>query len=111
MKTTIPKHILHQLKIKDGRNHKSAIKFRAEDAKHATELEYIIVKNYLNELGIRRYRFISQTIMVNRFYKVFDSIEVKVNHDKVLKFWFDISETFGRYDPNNHLTRKLYLGF
>lgn len=111
MKLTIPKHILQQLQTRNARAPKSAIKFRAEDYRNTTEIEYAIIRFLLHELGIRRYRFISQTIMVNRFYKVFDSIEVKVNHDNVLKFWFDISETFGRYDPHNHLTRKLYLGF
>ncbi len=111
MKLTIPKHILQQLKIKDGRNHKSAIKFNTEDAKHSTELEYILVRHLLNELGIKHYRILSQTLMIDRFYRIYDLIEVRAHHGKVMKFFFNISETFGRYDPHNRLTRSVYLGY
>jgi hypothetical protein len=108
MKTPIPNHILLQLRSKNARSHKSAIKFRAEDYKNATELEYTLVRYFLNELNIKQYRIISQTLMLDRFYKVFDLIEVKVNHSTVMKFWFNISETFGRYDPHNHHQQKNY---
>jgi hypothetical protein len=100
-----------QLRSKNARSHKSAINFRADDYKNATELEYTLVRYFLNELNIKQYRIISQTLMVDRFYKVFDLIEVKVNHSTVMKVWFNISETFGRYDPHNHLTRSMYLGY
>ena len=111
MKPTIPKHILQQLQTRNARAPKSAIKFRAEDYRNTTEIEYAIIRFLLHELGITHYRFISQTLMIDRFYRIYDLIEVRAHHGKVMKFFFNISETFGRYDPHNRLTRSVYLRY
>ena len=59
---TMPSHIISQLKSKDCRTHKSAIKFRAEDAKNFAQLEYKIVRHYLKKLGFERFHILSQTV-------------------------------------------------
>jgi hypothetical protein len=111
MNTWIPRHIIAQLKTKDGRTYKSAIKFKAEDASNFVQLEYRIIRHYLKKLGFKHHRILSQTLMVNKFYRVFDLVEVEVNHDGVFRLWFDITESYGIHGCGNSLTRQSYLGY
>lgn len=80
----IPSHIISQLKSKDGRTHKSAIKFKADDAQNFVQLEYRIIRHCLQKLGLKNCNILSQSLMINKFYRIFDMVEVEVNRDGIL---------------------------
>lgn len=92
---SIPKHLLLQIQQGTGRSFRNAIKFETNDFKRYIPLEYNIVRYILKQMGCRHLRFLEQTLVITRRNQIFDVIDVEVNHDGVLKYYFDISETFG----------------
>jgi hypothetical protein len=102
MKTKgIPKHLLLQIQDeKRGLSYRGAIKFAADDFSHYIQLEHKIVCHIIKKMGFRQSRFVEQTIVITKKNQVFDLLDVEVNRDGVLRFHFDITQTFGRWSEN-----------
>jgi hypothetical protein len=104
MKTKgIPKHLLLQIDDeKRGLSYRGAIKFAADDFSHYIHLEYKIVCHIIKKMGFRQLRIVEQTIVITKRNLVFDLLDVEVNRDGVLRFHFDITQTFGRWSENSN---------
>jgi hypothetical protein len=92
----IADYLLHQIQQGKGQTYRRAIKFRKDDFKDFVHLEYDIVQYIIEQQGLM-FKFIEQTLVITKRNQVFDILDVEVENNFVVRYYFDISLTFGQY--------------
>lgn len=92
----IPAHLLQQIHQGKGQTYRRAIKFRADDFKDFVNLEYDIVQYIIEHQGLA-FKFIEQTLVITKRNQVFDILDVEIQDNFVVRYYFDITQAFGKY--------------
>lgn len=92
----IPGHLLHQVQQGKGQTYRRAIKFRIDDFRDFVQLEYDIVQYIIEHQGLA-FKFIEQTLVITKRNQVFDILDVEIQGNFVVRYYFDITQTFGLY--------------